>query len=423
MWQHEFFAMDRRQKNYIVLILIASLAMTVFLLVFNESEIRIEDGILQRPAYDQQPAELEINVYEEGKEVPITTKIKLSPERYSAEEISSVFEELYDKVLVDMKGSNDSLDEISQNLNLVTQVPGYSGTMEWYSEDYDLIDYNGTVYNENFKEKESRKTELTLELEYADYRCEYVIGVTVVPRVISSEAAAARRIQLALQQAAQNSTEEKEIELPEQIDGNHVKYAYQNETTSPFVAIGFGILAMAAVVVGSEKEKQNTRKKRLGQLQNSYPEVISKLTLLVGAGMTVRRAWGKIVLDYQNQKERAHTDKTKWSKILAYEEMTETYNQMNAGIPEVAAYELFGRKCNTKEYLKLSALLEQNIKKGTKDLITLLEQETSYAFEERKNIAKRHGEEAGTRLLLPMVIMLVIVMIIVMVPAAMSFQI
>ncbi len=34
-----------------------------------------------------------------------------------------------------------------------------------------------------------------------------------------------------------------------------------------------------------------------------YPEIISKLTLFLGAGMTVKRAWKKIVTDYETARE------------------------------------------------------------------------------------------------------------------------
>ena len=42
------------------------------------------------------------------------------------------------------------------------------------------------------------------------------------------------------------------------------------------------------------------------------------------------------------------------------------------------------------------------------------------AFLERKNIAKRLGEEAGTKLLLPMFLMLAVVLVIVIGPAFLS---
>ena len=53
----------------------------------------------------------------------------------------------------------------------------------------------------------------------------------------------------------------------------------------------------------------------------------------------------------------------------------------------------------------------------------MLEQETENALEERKALAKKLGEEAGTKLLLPMMLMLGIVIAIIMVPAVLSFNV
>ena len=50
----------------------------------------------------------------------------------------------------------------------------------------------------------------------------------------------------------------------------------------------------------------------------------------------------------------------------------------------------------------------------------LLEQEVSDAFEERKNLAKKSGEEAGTKMLFPMMMMFGIIIVIIMVPAFLS---
>lgn len=74
-------------------------------------------------------------------------------------------------------------------------------------------------------------------------------------------------------------------------------------------------------------------------------------------------------------------------------------------------------------YRKLGMLLSQNLRKGTKGLSQILQKEAAIAFEERKGIAKRLGEEAGTKLLGPMFLMLGIVLIIIIVPAFFSIQI
>lgn len=77
----------------------------------------------------------------------------------------------------------------------------------------------------------------------------------------------------------------------------------------------------------------------------------------------------------------------------------------------------FGRRCETQEYIRLGALLSQNLRKGGKGLGQLLKTEAIQAQEERKAHAKRAGEEAGTKLLLPMFLMLAVVLVIVIVPA------
>ena len=51
-----------------------------------------------------------------------------------------------------------------------------------------------------------------------------------------------------------------------------------------------------------------------------------------------------------------------------------------------------------------------------------MEQEAESALEDRKALAKKMGEEAGTKMLLPLMMMLGIVIAIIMVPAILSFN-
>ena len=74
-----------------------------------------------------------------------------------------------------------------------------------------------------------------------------------------------------------------------------------------------------------------------------------------------------------------------------------------------------------QQYMKLGSLLEQNRKNGSKNLRDTLKVEMAEAFEQRKHQARRLGEEAGTKLLLPLFMMLSIVMVMIAVPALMEF--
>lgn len=104
-----------------------------------------------------------------------------------------------------------------------------------------------------------------------------------------------------------------------------------------------------------------------------------------------------------------------------YREMYETSCQIRSGVSEGKAFVEFGGRCGLQSYIKLSGLLEQNRKNGSKNLRDTLKLEMAEAFEQRKHQARRLGEEAGTRLLLPLFMLLSVVMIMIAVPALMEF--
>ena len=134
----------------------------------------------------------------------------------------------------------------------------------------------------------------------------------------------------------------------------------------------------------------------------------------MGAGMTIRNAFFKMGEDYKKQSNQR--------KRYVYEEIAMVCYELQSGRSETEAYDRLGKRCQVQAYMKLSALLSQNIRKGSNDLLQMLRQEADNAFTERKGLAKKLGEEAGTKLLLPMMIMLCIVMVIIIIPAYFSFM-
>lgn len=166
-------------------------------------------------------------------------------------------------------------------------------------------------------------------------------------------------------------------------------------------------IALFLVIFSGHEKKKKRLKKRETEMLNDYPELISKLLLLLEAGLTMRRAWERVVNNYRNSGQ----------KHYVYEEMCITLREIENGYSEVAAFERFGKRCRLLPYLRFSGLLEQNLVKGSRSVLPMLEQEALNAFEERKENAKRIGEEAGTKLLIPMTGMLVIVLVMIMFPA------
>ena len=103
--------------------------------------------------------------------------------------------------------------------------------------------------------------------------------------------------------------------------------------------------------------------------------------------------------------------------------MIYTMPQSQGGAAEGECYENYGVRCKVPVYRKFGTMLSQNLRKGSKGLSVLLKREAEEAFEERKNTAKKLGEEAGTKLMIPMFMMLIVVFVIVIVPAFFTIQI
>ena len=100
-----------------------------------------------------------------------------------------------------------------------------------------------------------------------------------------------------------------------------------------------------------------------------------------------------------------------------FREIQIAVNQMETGVPEIMVYAAFGRRCGLKCYMRFASLLESSVQTGGKNLRKLLEEEMENAFRQRTDIARRKGEEASSRLLLPLFGMLSVVMAMTVAPA------
>lgn len=209
---------------------------------------------------------------------------------------------------------------------------------------------------------------------------------------------------------------EESLLLPKELEGHSLEWK-RKKSKLPIQVFLLGLLVVV-LLPSIEKERKNEQKeKRKEQLMREYPDMVNKLALLLGAGMTLQGAWKRIVTKYCEDCSKGQT-----IVHVVYEEMLITQREIDSGKGEIKAYESFGERCELQKYRKLSSYLVQNLKKGNKRLCNLLEQESIEAFEERRNMAQQIGEEVGTKLLFPMLLMLGIVIVIIMVPAILSFQ-
>ena len=178
-------------------------------------------------------------------------------------------------------------------------------------------------------------------------------------------------------------------------------------STDGLIFTGGAVAAFFAVPFLVDSSLKGTIEKRRLSIQMEFPEFVNKLTLLVNAGMTISKAWEKII----NENKREH---------ILYDEMRYAMAEIKAGRPEGIAYEEFARRCHVKEVTKFVSVIVMNLKRGGSEVVPVLREQGRQCWEMRKNAAKAIGEQASTKILIPMMIMFLGIVLIVAAPAVMS---
>lgn len=371
-----------------------------------------EDGWLRRNSYGEGEADVRLKGQAAGTEGwEQEVELTVSERRYTRQELEEMVEQVRAFLEQEIRGENETLDEIRSSLSLPSQVEGYPFQIEWKSGNYERIRADGTVSNEETGEK-GEIVELTAVLSCYENTWEETFSVRVCPPVLTEEE---RRERLLLAEIAKEdgaAAYEEGFWLPRQAEGEEVVWTEERSDSSLpifLLVIGLGIVQYRFM----DDDLQKKLEKRERQLLLSYPEFISKLTLLMGAGLPVRAAFVRMASDYRKKRSDGRN--------YVYEELLLACREMESGITEVEAYEHFGQRCRLPQYRKCVTLLVQNLKKGSAGLLAALQEEAQHSFEERKRNAREEGERAGTRLLLPMMMMLAVVMVLILVPACFSF--
>lgn len=257
---------------------------------------------------------------------------------------------------------------------------------------------------------------VSLTMRYYEEEREHTFGCYVYPKKLKPVEQLLADLKEYFEQEQEQSKNKEFLTLPVQIGGTQLKWSQKTENTYQIILM-LGLAAAAVVYIQEAMKEQRKEQARKEQLLKQYPDMVSKISLLLGAGMTLSSAWERIVLNYQHrlgQQQAAEEE--------VYEQMLVAYREMQDGVGELKVYERFGDRCGTPQYRKFSMLIVQNLRKGSSGLRLSLEKEVADAFALRKNLAKKAGEEAGTKILFPMMLMLCIVMVIILVPAFLTFQ-
>lgn len=175
---------------------------------------------------------------------------------------------------------------------------------------------------------------------------------------------------------------------------------------SPMAAF-LGVVLAGLVMWYVEELLNDKLNARRDELLADLPQMLSKLTLLVNAGMTTLNAWKKV----------AET-----SERVLYREMREVVAETQNGKDELEAYMNFADRCSIKEVRRFTSTIIQNKLRGNREEAYFLKELSDEMWEEKKHLVRRKGEAAKSKLLIPTTMIFIGILIMVMVPAFMGMN-
>ena len=382
-------------------------------------EIGGEDQNTELDVYLEAEEEGEAGEQERKRALQGSYRLEVRSRKYSDAELGKLADSLFEKLPSQILGENKDLSHVTDSLVLPEEAEGFPFRILWESSSYALIDSDGTVGNLGMKGDESEKVILSAVLVYDNgtaegFRREKEYLVTVLPPVMTDQERLSEKIRESIRRADEDSAAEAELPLPREVENRRLEW--EEKPADP----GFSILLFAGIVAVLTAAVMRSRlhesvEKRERQMILDYPQIISKFVLYLGAGLSIRSTFLRLGEEYQKGREAGKEERG------AYEEILRVCRELSSGVSETEAYAHFGQRCRPRQYARLSTLLTQNLRKGNQELLSVMQQEAQASYEERRNMARKLGEEAETKLLLPMIMMLTITMLIIIIPAYYSF--
>jgi len=131
--------LNNAKKISIVIFMLSITSFLCVLLTFADSKGSvINDNAVNRPSNVENSENIDMNVYKVGEEAPYEVQFNVEARQYNAEEIKQNFVLAYEYVLENMLKENESLENVTSDLNLSTVISQYAINVDWYSSDYNI---------------------------------------------------------------------------------------------------------------------------------------------------------------------------------------------------------------------------------------------------------------------------------------------
>lgn len=328
-------------------------------------------------------------------------QIELAEYKYSEKEFKEIIEKNYSRWQDVIADKNKSLNSITSNINLTNKFLEYPFDINYIIEEKDIINDKGEI--NFFNIKKPKKIDIKVIISYGEYSITKNINIRInnlpIDEVDKIKSEIIREVNV-----QNNNTNLKSIILPRLINKKKIYYGSIAQDNSLVILFASIIIAIIVYLNEDKKLKEKVRDRKM-ELKVELPLFLSKLAILNSAGLSISNAIIRISSNKKNN-----------SKIL-YSELKILANKLKSGMSIRQALEEFSEKIDIPEYSKLCTMLYSNIKKGGNGLSEQLLLNAKSIYKDKDAVIKVKTEKAGTKLLIPMGMMLGVVLLITIIPA------
>ncbi len=404
------------KHKYYAYVIIVTVLLAGIAWIEGRNETTGETDVVVRSEPGEGSRDISLEMEVPGMQESYTYELSLEERSYTKQECEELFEKAIQEIEEGFAAKGETVSHITRDVNLADSLQNGQVSVEWDLGLTGAILPDGSIDASKVTEA-GTIVQVSATLKYKEQEYMYEFPVCVYPGKVDEISELVEKVDLYFKEKNSEKKDVPKVPLPAELAGYKLNWSTPQSNT-PFVILGLGAISLGVVPLCIREQERKKLSERRYRIEMEYPGMLAEFVLLLGAGMTVRLVWGKLVENYERQLHEG-----KRCKSDLYEEMIHTQRHIQDGIGEANAYEEFAMRCEIACCRRFSMLLIQYLTKGNRGLIETLELEAGQAFEERKSIAKRRGEEAGTKLLLPMLLMLMVVMVIMLVPACMTMEI
>ena len=363
-----------------------------------------ENHILLRDEEKEQ----EVHLVLEGEDIVWEYEWEIPPIFVTKEEAEHYFSEAITCITEDFQ-------KVEERLPLSKSYVNGKVNAEWDFGTVDCIEKDGTILQHELPE-DNLLVNVQVFLSCGAYEQIYTFPIEIKKKPLSKQEHLLQAVEewMDMQMMQEGSSQ---IQLPTEVEGVSLKWSEKRESVAIKVLCLEGI-AMLFLWWGEKQQVKQEEQKRVRALELEYANLIYQLSMLLEAGMTIRQAWGKIAAQYERTKN-VHPEK----QNSLYEQIVAMNRRLEEGENERVVYQKFADKLQIRCYYQLMRTLCNHLEKGSKDLCKQLEEECRRAYEEKILIMKKMGEEASTKMLVPLMGMMFLVLAIVLLPAILGMTI